>query len=323
MHNTDIHLCWLCGKKTVQQDVFLRSKKTAKINYCSSCEFRFFSHSNQQLIQSDQLDVTRLESAGLTRPEQKKDFENGYEQSKNYIIEYITRDDIGQNILEIGCSWGYFLQNLKEAGSIPYGVELNSLRASFVENTLKIPCKTSLDYYINNRFKFKKIFLFYCLEYIESPQNYLSNLIDLLEENGEIILITPNLEDVLKDIWRNKGYIDFFYDECAVGYYSKKSTEILCKKLSEAYPSLKIHLSTKQGYSVFNHLFWLFNEKPYPKNRYVGEDTIAKDSFEVLLKSPCGEKLHNMLASFDNQYKKVIESCGFGNQILLKLKRAT
>ena len=41
--------------------------------------------------------------------------------------------------------------------------------------------------------------------------------------NGKIIIITPNYKDILKDIWKNKSYINFFYEKNAKNYFSIKS----------------------------------------------------------------------------------------------------
>ena len=67
------------------------------------------------LLENDQLDDTRLESAGISKPNLEKDFENGYLQSKDYLKEYLENEDKNSNILEIGSSWGYFLKSIGDS----------------------------------------------------------------------------------------------------------------------------------------------------------------------------------------------------------------
>ena len=315
--------CWLCGEVSFQKNVQLRSKKEAIINYCTECHFEFFESDNFNLLTSNQLDKTRLESAGLDIPKQEKDFQNGYAQSLNYVDEYLDQQDIKQNILEIGCSWGYFLKRAQEFGCVPYGVEINPLRSEYVKNILHLPCENSVEKYIENNKKFKKIFSFYCLEYVKNPIRFFEQLIQLLDVNGEMVFVTPNLDDVLKDIWHNDAYKGFFYDECAVAYYSLKSANRLISRLTKVYSNLDYDIKTQQGYSIYNHLHWFFNRKPVNNNCLVGGDRLAQNLDANLRnsKSSLGESLGDLINTFNSQYKKIIEKYDVGNQIVIKIRK--
>lgn len=316
------NLCWICSNETTTRDVKLRSKKDAVLNHCNKCEFDFFVHANKELISHNQLDKTRLESAGLDIPSREKDFANGYNQSKGYIEQYISAIDRGQHILEIGCSWGYFLKSLQEAGCKPYGLEINSVRAEFVRSNLEIPCVEDLTALSTQELKFKKIFSFYCLEYIDDPKSYFAKLIDMLVPDGEIIFITPNLNDVLKDIWQNNAYQNFFYDECAIGYYSLKAIEKLMFFLKQNNPEIETDVITKQGYSIFNHLYWFFNQRPVNNNTLVGGDQLQETILATLNNSGyLGESLVELINDFGNSYKKLIEENNYGNQIIIRIKK--
>lgn len=315
--------CWICSQETITKNVKLRSKKDATINYCFNCHFEFFRYDNSALLIGDQLDKTRLESAGLNIPEMNKDFENGYNQSLLYIADYLSLEDLEANILEIGCSWGYFLKAVKDFGAKPFGIEINPIRKKYVEDKLGIKCQNDIKNYISLNLKFKKIFSFYCLEYIQNPVSFFEKLINLLEDNGEIIFITPNLDDVLKNIWDNKGYQDFFYDECAISYYSYKSVLIMAELLSKKNSFLYSQVYTKQGYSFFNHLNWYFNAKPINNNSLVGGDCLIQDIEKILSanKSKLSQSFLELINNFDTKYKNLIEQNNLGNQIIIRLKK--
>lgn len=319
-------LCWLCNNNTLSKIVQLRSKKEAIIQYCSSCHFEFFSHENKDLLAANMLDNTRLQSAGLEIPKQEKDFENGYNQSKSYIQEYLEIDDVGANILDIGCSWGYFLKAVQEFGAIPYGIEINPIRSKYVVEKLNIKCEHGLENYETIKIKFKKIFSFYCLEYIKNPVDFFKKLINLLDDKGKIIFITPNLDDVLKDIWENKGYQDFFYDECAIAYYSFKAVQCLLQALKTEKSSFVCTINTHQGYSIFNHIHWYFNNRPLSNNSLVGADCLAK-SFENIFAGKdknhfINKEFADMVYKFNENYKQIIESNNLGNQIIIKIQKS-
>ncbi|MCZ6820882.1 MAG: class I SAM-dependent methyltransferase [Calditrichaeota bacterium] len=319
---TDNHnnSCWVCNGPVTSEQVTLRGGIDTAISVCTACDFHFFNKDNSRLLQKDQLDQTRLQRAGLDIPEVQRDFENGLLQSRAYIDEFISENDRGRNVLEIGCSWGYFLHLAAKAGARPYGVEINPVRTRYVVDKLNIPCYENLAKLEEQNLKFRKIFMFYVLEYIAEPRNYLSRLCNLLEDGGKLIFITPNLRDVLKDIWHNEGYRAFFYDECAISYYSTVAVRRLMEKL-ESRPG-SVEVSTRQGYSFLNHASWHFTQKPGTTG-IVGGDHYIENVSESLAagNSSLGEALSHLLVEFDTAYRETIEAADFGNQIQVKLVR--
>lgn len=313
--------CWICRQPTRKEEVIIRGGGRSFIEVCDHCDFHFFRKDTSSLLCADRLDQLRLLKANLEIPSVQADFENGLRQSETYIHSFMTEEDKFRNILEIGCSWGYFLDRVWKFGGIPSGLELNPVRAHYVRKSLGITCHESLEDLEKSNQKFYKIFGFYVMEYISDPVDYFNRLICLLEEGGEIIFITPNLHDVLKDTWHNPGYIDFFYDECAVGYYSVKAIEKLATKLGK---SISLFLYTEQGYSFANHVNWFFTQKPKTTG-IVGGDCYIKD-IETQIRSAgqnMGEELANMIVEFDTRYRKIIEENAAGNRIIFKLMKRT
>jgi 2-polyprenyl-3-methyl-5-hydroxy-6-metoxy-1,4-benzoquinol methylase len=310
--------CKICGQSTTSRTVQVRSKKNLEIYHCENCDFDFFDFNPENLLIEDKLDQSRLKAAGLDIPSIEEDFKNGLKQSIPLIESYFNDIDKGRNILEIGCSWGYFLDLIKNNGGNPYGVELNKVRAKYVNEHLNIPCFESLEECISKNIKFKKIYLFYVVEYVHDPLTYFKSLFSLLEDDGEIIFITPNLNDALKDIWLNEGFKDFFYDECAINYFSTKSFKNIFSQIEYS----NVLINSKQGYSFLNHASWHFTNSPRTTG-IVGGDIF----FELLIKKINGSKINfkneviELLLSFDQEYKNILEKYEFANQIIIKLKK--
>jgi len=310
--------CKICNHSTVNRIVEVRSKKKLNIYHCKYCNFDFFDFNPESLLIEDKLDQSRLKSAGLDIPSIDEDFKNGLKQSKPLLDSYFDSNDKNRNILEIGCSWGYFLELVKKKGGIPYGIELNKIRSKYVNEHLDITCFESLEECINKNIKFKKIYLFYVIEYIVDPLNYFNNLYNLLEEDGEIIFITPNLNDSLKDIWLSEGFNSFFYDECAINYFTPKS-------LKNIFDQLKFsnsNIISKQGYSFLNHVSWHFTNLPRTTG-IVGGDIFIEDLKNKMSKSSqsFAIELSQLIEKFDDEYKEVIEKNDFGNQIICKISK--
>jgi hypothetical protein len=313
--------CSICGTAAEGRPVKVRSGRELTLWHCTPCDFDFFAHDPTDELAANKLDESRLKAAGLDIPALERDFANGIAQSRALITDYCDASDQGANLLEIGCSWGYFLKLARDAGAQPWGVELNTVRAQYVHDELGIPCDISLDACESRGIRFRKIFLFYVLEYVADPVSYLQRLLDMLEPGGSLIMITPNLRDALKDLWRNEGFRRFFFDENAVNYMTPGTVERLFARLRGA----RANISTRQGYSFVNHASWFLTNAPRTTG-VVGGDNFIGDIVTQLhgpagVRSPhviqhaLAERLAGLVARFDSEYRQALESAQYGNQI--------
>jgi len=310
--------CTICGTLAQGKPIKVRSGKELTLYHCNECDFDFFDLDPTVLLAADKLDESRLKSAGLDIPTIDRDFENGIKQSLPYLDRFISDEDKNTNILEIGCSVGYFLKLLRDKGANPYGVELNVSRTRYVNEYLGIPCYETLEQCEAQGIRFKKIFLFYVLEYIPEPVAYFTRLLNMLDEGGSIILVSPNLDDFLKDTWHNPGFNKFFYDEFAINYFTPKSIERFASKL----PSKSYEVTTKQGYSFVNHVSWYFTNAPRTTG-IVGGDRFITDITELLAASDSSfkDEMISLIRKFDLDYKALIEKYNYGNQIYLIIRK--
>jgi 2-polyprenyl-3-methyl-5-hydroxy-6-metoxy-1,4-benzoquinol methylase len=319
--------CSICGEAATQRVIKVRSGKEMPLWRCRPCDFDFFAHDPTKDLAANKLDESRLKAAGLDIPARDRDFANGLQQSKPHMAEYFEPRDRGGNVLEIGCSWGYFLQLVREAGGNPYGVELNTLRAAYVNDELRIPCDTSLDACEARNVRFRKICLFYVLEYVPEPVAYLQRLANLLEPGGAIVIVTPNLNDALRDLWRNEGFRKFFYDEHAINYMSARTVERMFARVT----GIEADIVTRQGYSFVNHVSWHLTQAPRTTG-IVGGDRFVSDIMGQLRpdasfnewdarQRALAARLADLLTSFDVEYRRTLEEAKYGNQIRIVARK--
>ena len=313
--------CTLCNEAARPRAIKARSGKDMTLWHCAACDFDFFAHDPTRELAANKLDESRLKAAGLDIPTVERDFANGVRQSLPYIHEYLGAADRGANVLEIGCSWGYFLKLARDAGAKPYGVEVNSLRAAYVNDQLGIPCDVDLESCEARGVRFRKIFLFYVLEYVPEPARYLQRLVNLLDEGGSIIVVTPNLNDALRDLWRNEAFGRFFYDEHAINYMSARSVDRMLAEVKKGSASVQ----TRQGYSFVNHVSWFLTNAPRTTG-VVGGDNFVRDILARLgvtgdvtewddrQRALAGE-LGALISKFDSEYRNMLERQRYGNQI--------
>ena len=309
--------CTICSSSTEELIKYSRSKNKLKLNYCKKCDWIFSNIDKSKSLSEDNLDITRLKQAGLDIPSPDEDFQNGLNQSQDYVDLYIDKE-IKEYILEIGSSWGYFLDIVKRNGHHPIGIELNDVRRKYINETLRIDAYKNVDLIEKDKKKFDKIFMFYVLEYINNPKIYIERLYNMLNDKGKLIIITPNKNDVLKVIWCNEGFKKFFYDDHAINYFSINSL----KKIAKSLNTKRYTIKSKQGYGLINHLKWFFNNSP-SETGIVGGDkfsleignNLEKLNKNNIEKKEISESIKALLNKYDSEYKRLVEGKDYGNQL--------
>lgn len=313
--------CKICKKEIKPKIIITRDKSKAKLNYCEYCKFAFLTGNSFKNISNNKLNLSRLNFKSLKQISIKEDFKNNYLQTKTEYKKFFEKKLKGKKILEVGPSWGALLSYAKKKGIKPYGLEIDKKKCKFINSKLKIECHDNYNYYKKNNLKFKRIFLFYVIEYFYDPLKEIKNILDLLDDDGKLIIITPNYHDVLKNVWRNEEYINFFYEKNAKNYFSIKSLQKIFKKMK--IKNYNTH--SVQGYTLLNNINWFFNGTPNKSNS-VGSDNMIKkledkltSSFKLDKKNI--KKINVLLNKADEIYKKICEKHEIGNQIHVEIKK--
>jgi SAM-dependent methyltransferase len=313
----------ICRQNCVKKNIKTRSGVKKKLYSCLKCDFQFFNEDPKKKLIDNKLDISRLYKVGIPIPLISEEYRDGLKQSEDYVKKYIKKNDADHKILEIGCGLGYFLDLIKKKCDA-FGLEINIFKKNYVNNKVKIRCESDLSKYKNIRFK--KIFMFYSFEYIYNPYKYLIELKSFLTKNGSIIIVTPNKNDVLKNILGSKSYKKFFYEENSINYFSKKSMEVLVKNIS-----FKKHsIFTNQGYSIVNFINWFLNHSP-KKTGYVGEDKymqFLEENLRTFDKNNNNKelqvkrKLCELFINCNKEFCQILEDFNLGNQVILELKNS-
>jgi 2-polyprenyl-3-methyl-5-hydroxy-6-metoxy-1,4-benzoquinol methylase len=317
--------CSICGEAAAGRPVKARSGKDLTLWHCAPCDFDFLAHDPSLDLASNKLDESRLKSAGLDIPTRERDFANGMAQSRPYIAEYLSNPARGANVLEIGCSWGYFLKLVGQAGANPFGIEINPIRARYVNDELGIPCDATLQECAARGVRFDKIFMLYVLEYVPEPVAHVQRLLDMLVDGGELVIVTPSLDDALKDLWQNEAFGKFFYDEHAINYFTPRSVDRMLARLRKR----DAVVCTRQGYSFVNHVSWFLTNAPRTTGVVGGDEFVPQITSRLRAAAGDGdagrgalaERLARLISEFDAAYRRMIEEHRYGNQIRVVITR--
>lgn len=160
-----------------------------------------------------------------------------------------------KDILDFGCSWGDFLNNIKQYKSLT-GVELRKDCIKYInKNIKKIDVSTNLEKF---KKKFEVITMFHVLEHIPYQVKTLKILKSKLKKGGKIIIEVPHAEDflLLQDELKEFKNFSFWSEHLVLHTYQS------LKKILQVAGFKKINVRFYQRYNFSNHLGWFINRKP-------------------------------------------------------------
>ncbi|MFW5803932.1 MAG: class I SAM-dependent methyltransferase [bacterium] len=159
---------------------YFNKKPKYKIKLCKKSGFRFYDPLSLAGDSSFYEKLQKLQNNYYTaiRPE--------------FIIakKYIKKN---AKVLDVGCGKGYFLDYIKDITKNLSGIE-------YYEEAIKVNIKKGYNCYnipierfgLEHVNKFDVVTAFHVLEHIPNPNSFLNAAIHLLNENGILIIATPN-----------------------------------------------------------------------------------------------------------------------------------
>lgn len=99
-----------------------------------------------------------------------------------------------KKILDIGCSFGGLLQNAKEMGLHPYGIEISDFSRKYVQKQFQIPVyKTLKEAKFQDNF-FDAVTMIELIEHLDQPCDVLSECFRILKKGGLLLIQTANMQ---------------------------------------------------------------------------------------------------------------------------------
>jgi SAM-dependent methyltransferase len=121
--------------------------------------------------------------------------------------EYLPHLPPGENILEVGCASGYFLETLKDKGWRLFGVEVNKESVQFARTELQLNVfhGNLAEANFPNNF-FGAVFAWHTLEHLQNPVDSVKEILRILRPGGYFIFNVPNAGSWEFSVFRNRWY---------------------------------------------------------------------------------------------------------------------
>jgi 2-polyprenyl-3-methyl-5-hydroxy-6-metoxy-1,4-benzoquinol methylase len=285
---TKLH-CHLCGRARIELVADrLRYKSLSKAYRCKDCGLVFLfprmTQSEEQAFYEKEYGNIYSREKGTTPEDlfkaRRSDARLYYKLSKDFINK---RADC----LEIGCASGYFLHEIKNKVRSVVGVESHQILKRYCQEK-GITMYDSLDLCPIKALDI--VFLFFVLEHIGDPIDFLKRIILRLKKKGAILLTVPNNNDALITLYNVPAFKDYYYTPAHQFYYTESTLRTLFRKAGFQ----RYDITTIQRYDLSNHMHWMMHGKPGGMGKF-------KDVFSTDL---------------NERYKKDLIEAGKGDTLL-------
>ena len=171
-----------------------------------------------------------------------------------------------KKIVDIGCGYGFFLEEMIKRGYKINGIEVSKIRRELAKTFVSAPI---LDINLTESYereeRYDIVTLFHVLEHLIDPARFCINISQLLAKNGCFIVEVPNVDELL--LKTSPAYNEFYWTRAHLNYFSKKTLEMVLKKAGFK----KIKIMYVQRYGIDNLFNWLI----------IGNPQIEKPVFET------------------------------------------
>jgi 2-polyprenyl-3-methyl-5-hydroxy-6-metoxy-1,4-benzoquinol methylase len=218
-----------------------------------------------------------------------------HEERIEYILDVMPPiSPNGKTVADIGAAGGGLLDRLKESASDCIAIEPNEIfRKSLTERGYKAFAFTgdaagtygnSVDLALSSE----------VIEHVDDPKQFLTDIVALLKPGGEVMITTPNANDILLNIAPDI-FASFNYRRQHRWYFTIETLSALAKKCGLEVDACY----TAHFYGISNVFNWLRHQRPKGHERVGGID----DAMDEKWRSWCDEK-------------------GMGSSLILKARKA-
>ena len=202
--NKEFVNCPLCDNNDYKTQYRINSWSIVK---CDHCDFVYI---NPRLQKKELLKIYKdnyFDNSSVGYFHYKENKALRQKNFKKWIDDAIKFVSAGKkvNALDIGCAAGYCLEVFTARGWNPFGIELNTEYAGQLQqNGYKVYDSPFLD--IPFEEKYSVITLFDVVEHLTDLREHFTKLYSILEDNGVIVLITPDYNSLQRKLLGKKWF---------------------------------------------------------------------------------------------------------------------
>ncbi|MCR4334880.1 MAG: methyltransferase domain-containing protein [Patescibacteria group bacterium] len=296
--------CTICDKNvTTIITKELRKGEKRNVYLCENCELGILDSnlSAEELKKFYSEEYRKIGTPNISHnsnPQELFDTYSKFQEERIKILSpYLNKKT---KLLEVGCSAGMFLYNVKNQVKEIVGIDFDKKSAEYTSK--KCGCKvytTDIKETPLPKKYFNVIVAFQTLEHVKNPHDFINNLKEYLAPGGMIVMEVPNLYDALVYLYDLPKHKRFYYHSSHLWYFTEKSLKLIIDK-----SGFKGKVYHTQDYNVLNHFHWVDTDTPDSDcNKGLNKPILPlrKERSEKMKKA-----ISNFIISVDKDYKKML-----------------
>jgi 2-polyprenyl-3-methyl-5-hydroxy-6-metoxy-1,4-benzoquinol methylase/glycosyltransferase involved in cell wall biosynthesis len=197
--------CPYCNSS--EADLYRRSADIVK---CRNCDTVYLRHRFKKEIMYQIYQSYADKGSHMALPDTNEEIKKSGLRREYWLKEILEFTKPNGFLLDIGCGWGAFLDNARDNGFTPQGIEMTKKCVNYANNKLKI--KVTNDQFEDTPFQENSINVVtmnHVFEHLPSPLAALKKIHTILVDDGLFCGIVPNIESfVSKNLTENWFWLD-------------------------------------------------------------------------------------------------------------------
>lgn len=305
--------CLLCNKKTNEIIATkIRGGENRNVYYCKKCELGILDDEKNEeelkkFYSKEYRKKFKPKINEKTNPQELFDTYSPFQHNRVNLIKKHLRKNV--RLLEIGCSSGMFLYQIKKYVKEIVGIDYDLESAKFASKKCKCQIFTDeIEKTVLEKKSFDVICAFQTIEHVNNPRDFLSSIVQYLKPGGVIYLEAPNLSDALVHVYNLPYHHSFYFHPAHLWYFTNKSLKNLTQKAG-----LRGNIYFSQDYNFLNHMNWIINDSPQ-KNCFPG---LSLPSFPTRdnIDTRTRKILDDFIKDIDKKYKTMLVNLGIASNI--------
>jgi len=279
--------CNICGNNQwkiaysgdIRDGMYGKVRNDALVYECLTCNI-------QRLLESDCIPAEYYET-GEYRKKLSQSLVVNSEIEEHELLNRFTFESIwplsvrNKRVIDIGCGTGSLLDAVSSISEYQAGIEPCHPYLDSIVDKGHIGYKSIKDCIEQQgRNNFDLAFSIQVIEHVLDPKIFLEEILALLKPGSDLIVSTPNRDDILMSLLP-KEFSSFFYRTPHRWYFNSDSLEFCAHSAGfEVIETKYVH-----RYGMANTLSWLRDKHPTGMKKIKGIDVLADDLWKVYLET--------------------------------------
>lgn len=227
--------CYLCGHAKAEP---IGQLDDFRMMRCKTCSFTYIDHRPVEM-ETDELynsyfsgsnaDYGKCYQGYIQENQHKRSSKLHLNRFHKRVLKRLKKYAPGNQLLDIGCAAGFFMQDARDSGWEPRGIDIAKPALDFARSELSLD--VAYGRLLEQQYPdaaFDAVTMFDLIEHLYAPLKELREIHRILKPGGILCIYTPNVESIKRKIQGGRWYA--FKPREHNYYFSRRTLQMMLEK---------------------------------------------------------------------------------------------